>query len=127
MLWNVTRNVVITRIPHLRRWDELVAALPTRGLDRIKKHLNRIADQKDILTTSWIPGRDWTGTPYAIIYRIARGDEILAARYFGLIVWVVIMERPECWAFGRYEIKGRPIEGLTYFRVSPARSRSRRH
>lgn len=28
-----------------------------------------------------------------------------------------MIEHPEAWSFGRYELDGIPIEGLTYFRI----------
>jgi len=41
-----------------------------------------------------------------------------SARFFyGLIVWRVMMDRPEVWSFGRYPKNPGEIIGLTYFRV----------
>jgi len=71
-----------------------------------------------IVTSSWIPGPDWTGTPYEPIYHAASGNEILAGRVFGIILSRVIMEQQKPWGFGRYELlDGRRIEGMTYFRI----------
>ncbi len=71
-----------------------------------------------------MPGSDWTGTVFYPIYEDAcHRDQSAAARFFGLILWDVMMRRPETWAFGRYEANGASIEGLTYFRVDrPAAS-----
>ena len=41
----------------------------------------------------------------------------LSAKCFGLLVWYVIMHRPEKWASGRDEKDGRDIGSRTYFRV----------
>ena len=35
---------------------------------------------------------------------------------FGLIVWYVFFNRQDEWYFGRFENKGVPIKGMTYFR-----------
>jgi hypothetical protein len=42
-----------------------------------------------------------------------------SAKFFGILLWQVIMDRPEAWSFGRYEKDGIPIEGMTYFRLAP--------
>ena len=41
----------------------------------------------------------------------------LSAKCFGLLVWYVIMHRPEKWASGRDEKDGSDIGSRTYFRV----------
>jgi hypothetical protein len=41
-----------------------------------------------------------------------------SARFFGILLWQVMMDRPEAWGFGRYEKDGAPIEGMTYFRLT---------
>jgi len=51
------------------------------------------------------------------IYEACGEDEEMAAKCFGLILWVVMMEREETWSFGKYEKHGIPIEGLTYFKL----------
>ncbi len=38
--------------------------------------------------------------------------------FFGLILWQVILEHPDSWSFGRYELGDVPIEGMTYFRIN---------
>jgi hypothetical protein len=45
-------------------------------------------------------------------------DENAAAKFFGLILWHVVMEHEEDWSFGCYQQAGIPIEGLTYFRIT---------
>jgi hypothetical protein len=68
-------------------------------------------------TSSWIPGADWTGTVFQPIYEACGEDENAAALFFGLLVWQVVMDREDCWSFGRYEKEGIPIRGMTYFRI----------
>jgi len=38
---------------------------------------------------------------------------------FGLLVWYVVMKRPEQWASGRYKKNGNDIGSRTYFRIGP--------
>lgn len=76
-------------------------------------------DDKDIETSSWIPGAEWKGTVYWPIFEKACSRNVdSAARFFGLIVWDVVMKHPDSWSFGRYELDGTPIEGMTYFRIT---------
>ena len=72
----------------------------------------------EIETSSWIPGSDWSGTVFQPIYEKAcNQDESAAAKFFGLILWHVVMEHEEWWSFGRYKLGNIPIDGLTYFRI----------
>ena len=68
------------------------------------------------LKTSWIPGPDWAGTPLQRIYEVC-GDEVLAAKNFGLFMWDTMQRHQGRWGFGHYELDGVPIKGMTYYRV----------
>ncbi len=73
-----------------------------------------------IHTSSWMPGSNWEDTVWQPIYMDAcQYDEIAAGLCFGLFVWEAFLEHAEVWSFGRYEINGLPIRGLTYFRIEP--------
>jgi hypothetical protein len=120
MLINIATGEEITKIPHktdFRRWRR---KLSDDAYELIRKELNRHIDEEgrgEIVTSSWVPGSDWTGTVYQPIYEACGEDPEAAALFFGLILWVVMMERPEAYGFGRYELNQIPIRGLTYFRV----------
>jgi hypothetical protein len=87
-------------------------------LKAIKAWLNARISTHDIHTSSWIPGSDWTGTVFLPIWEKACLKNVSeAAKCFGLILWEVMMERPEAWSFGRYKLNEVPIEGMTYFRI----------
>jgi hypothetical protein len=86
----------------------------------IRVALNEYIDQQgrgEIATSSWIPGQDWTLTPYQPIYEAVGRDWEMARFFFGLIVWNVFLNRPETWSFGRYPKSQGETIGLTYFRV----------
>ena len=109
----------IIHIPHekdYRRWrdrlgDEYNAIMNT--LDAM------ISNGGEVHTSSWMPGSDWEGTAFQSIYTIAcEHDEVAAGLCFGLFLWVAMQNRPEAWAFGRYEKDGIPIRGLTYFTIN---------
>ncbi|HVB85655.1 MAG TPA: hypothetical protein VNK23_03195 [Candidatus Dormibacteraeota bacterium] len=72
----------------------------------------------EVYTSSWIPGSDWSGGPFQPIFDTACGASFDgSAKFFGILLWKVMMDRPEAWGFGRYEKDGIPIEGTTYFRL----------
>jgi hypothetical protein len=72
----------------------------------------------EVATAGWLPGSDWTGTPFEPIYtRAAPSDFDRSAMFFGQLVWFTIMQRPERWASGRYEVEGQDIGSRTYFRL----------
>lgn len=80
--------------------------------------LNPSRGDGQIHTTSWIPGSNRSGTAYDPIYlKPAKGNEELAAKLFGLFCQKVFMGHAEDWGFGRYEVDGRGIKGMTYFRI----------
>lgn len=111
-------KTAITDVPHGRDFDTWRRRLSPAEIDAIKQALEDRIDSDEVHTSSWIPGADWTGTPYEPIYVTAcRHDEQAAARCFGLFVWETFMEHDAEWSFGRFEKDGTPIEGLTYFRI----------
>ena len=51
--------------------------------------INELIDESggDIATAGWLPGSDWTDTPFAPIYtKAARGNFDLSAIFFGQLV-----------------------------------------
>jgi hypothetical protein len=80
-----------------------------------------------IVTTSWMPGADWTGTVYQPLYD-AVADFEEGAKFFGLVVCDCVLNRcgetNEDWGYGHYELYGIPIKGRTYFRMNPAPTRA---
>lgn len=108
----------ITTIPHAKEFAVWRSRLTPTEIDAIKAELEGKIVSAEVHTASWMPGADWSHTPFESIYvKACRLDEEAAARCFGLFVWEVFMEHPEDWSFGRFEKGGVPIEGLTYFRI----------
>ncbi len=118
MIYSLDSGETITTIPHRREYDIWRRRLTDEQYQAIFDELNNRVNTNEIHTSSWMPGADWTGTIFEPIYEMAcRRDEDAAAKFFGLILWHVILEREELWSFGRYEKDGFPIEGMTYFRL----------
>jgi hypothetical protein len=101
--------------PAYRLWR---SQLTDAEYNAIVEELNRRVDGKNVITASWVPGADWTGTPFEpIYYKACNEDFELSGKCFGLFFWVVMMQRQEAWAFGRYDKDGIPIKSLVYFRI----------
>lgn len=60
----------------------------------------------------------WMGTVFEPIYHACGRNQTQAALFFGLIAYKVFMERPDAWACGRFQLNGKDIKSLTYFRVN---------
>jgi hypothetical protein len=120
MLYSVPDLRQIDHVPHpvdYRRWSQALDRIDTHAYHRIHDQLDQRFEGREVDTSSWIPGSDWTGTIFQPIYHACGEDEATAALFFGLLVWQVVMDREDCWSFGRYEKDGIPIRGLTYFRI----------
>jgi hypothetical protein len=108
----------VTSLPHEADFRLWRARLSDADYNAIIADLNCRVGGKQIETSSWIPGADWRGTPFLPIWYACSQDFDASRKFFGLIVWQVMMDRPESWSFGRYDVNGRQIEGMTYFRIS---------
>jgi hypothetical protein len=109
---------LLTQVPHSREFSVWKRRLTTQEIESIRNALDAKIDSDEVHTSSWIPGADWSGTPFEPIYlKACRFDEEASAKCFGLFVWEVFMARDEDWSFGRFEKDGMPIAGLTYFRI----------
>ena len=115
MLINIDDNKIITKMPHEKEFIAWCKKLSATDYQRIVDELNSRIDGNEVNTSSWIPGNDWNGTAFIEIYFACGQDVALAGMFFGLIMYKVMMDRPERWAFGRYEKDGVPIKGMTYF------------
>lgn len=106
-----------TREPEFREW---MGQLAPSDFDRICGALNEHIEDEgfgEIAPSRWTPGTDWAGTPYGPIYDAVGRDSEAARRFFGLILWNVLLRRPETWSFGRYPRDSGPAGGRTYYRV----------
>jgi hypothetical protein len=118
MLVNIDSMKPITRIPHRAFYDACMARMSKEDIDAIKAELNERIESDEVHTAGWMPGSDWTDTVFQPIYTDGcRNDPQRAGLLFGLIVWVVMMEHPQRWGFGRYDKDGIPIRSLTYFKL----------
>jgi hypothetical protein len=121
MLYSIPEMKRIRDVPHRNDYDHWCAQLnriDPQAFQQISNELDSRFDGRDVDTSSWIPGADWSGTIFQPIYEACGQDEVSAGLFFGLIVWQVVVDRGDCWSFGRYEKDGVPIRGMTYFRIT---------
>ncbi len=117
MLIDVDTGRTINNIPHREQYETWRSRLTQEQFEAICADLDDRIDENEVHTSSWIPGDDWTNSVFEPIYDVAcRRDVESAGLFFGLILWAVMMRRPENWRVGRYEKNGIPIRGPTYFR-----------
>ena len=120
MLYSIESENYIDNIPHQKDYERWRERMADEDYKAVYEELSSRISGSEIQTSSWIPGSDWTGTVFQPIYEDAcEFDQDAAAKFFGLILWQVILESEEVWSFGRYRLGTIPIEGLTYFRVDP--------
>ena len=123
MLIDIDTGREIEQVPFRRDFDMLRGRLSEADFDAMAARINELIDESgaEIATAGWLPGSDWTGTPFEPIYtKAAREDFKRSALFFGQLVWYVVMNRPEQWGSGRYDVDGRDIGSRTYFRLSGA-------
>ena len=119
MLYSIDSGSYITNVPYRREYEVWRGRLSDAEFQAIYSELHSRIDGSQIETSSWIPGANWEGSIFQPIYDMAcQQDEAASAKFFGLILWKVVMEHKQVWAFGRYEKDGVSIEGLTYFRLA---------
>ncbi|MGP4107947.1 hypothetical protein [Virgibacillus sp. L01] len=104
----------ITKVAYERKFNERLLMLNKKHYDLIVDELNRIIDTGDVHTSSWIPGHNWMGTVYEPIWEACRRNDEEAAKFYGQILYKVMMDRSEDWYFGSYP----HAKGKTYFRRS---------
>lgn len=118
MLIDIDSGKTIQRMPYEKEFDALRARLPEDEFDAMVSRINELIDAAGgkVATAGWLPGHDWTDSPFQPIYaKAARGDYNRSAMFFGQLVWYTIMNRPERWGSGRYDTDGRDIGSRTYF------------
>lgn len=117
MIIDINTGKIKENIPHGKDYRQWRSKLSDNDYSKIVEDLNSKIDGEEIHTAGWMPGSDWTGTAYEPIYNALGKNQQKAAMFFGLIVYTVFMDRPEKWGFGRFELEGKHIRSLTYFRL----------
>lgn len=106
-------------IPHRSEFDIWMGKLNTEQYTKIEEELNNMIDGEQVHTSGWMPGSNWEGTVFEPIYIALGKNKKKAALFFGLIVYKIFMDREDAWACGKFELNGKAIGSLTYFKVNP--------
>jgi len=121
MLIDIDSGKEIRAVPFARDFETLRKRLSDAEFEAMVTRINELIDEAgaEIATAGWLPGSDWTGTPFEPIYtKAAREDFGRSAMFFGQLVWYTVMDRPERWGSGKYQVDGRDIGSRTYFRLN---------
>ncbi|TAM80410.1 MAG: hypothetical protein EPN47_15940 [Acidobacteria bacterium] len=120
MLYPVPDLTTIDDVPNAhdyRRWRAALDRTDPSTYTRIHELLDPRFNAREVDTSGWIPGADWTGTEFEPISSACGENPEVAALFFGLLIWQIVTDRNDCWSFGRYEKEGIPIRSMTYFRI----------
>jgi hypothetical protein len=118
MLFDMMTGNQIVQVPYQNDYRAFLSRMTAQEIAGIETALNQMIDGTEIQTSGWMPGKDWSDTPFDPVYqKAAHCNEDVAARCFGLMVWTVFMKRPERWTSGRFEKDGEPIGSRTYIRI----------
>jgi hypothetical protein len=120
MLIDIDTGRTLQDVPFKDDFNTLRSRLTVEEFDAAVECINRLIDDAgaEIATAGWLPGNDWTGTPFEPIFsKAAAKNQALGGKLFGLLVWYTIMQRPERWGSGRYKKDGVEIRSRTYFRL----------
>ena len=121
MLIDVDTGRAVDLVPYRAQFDTLKSRLTREEFEAMVERINELIDASgaEIATASWLPGGDWSGTPFEAIYsKAAPGDSERSAMFFGQMVWYAIMRRPDRWSSAKYELDDKQIRSRTYFRLT---------
>lgn len=107
----------ISKIPHLKEFKIWKSRLSEDNYEKIVKELKKVMLLNEVQTSSWIPGSNWNGSVFEPLYEACERDQESAAKFFGLILYQVVMDDEGFWGMTRAINRGVPIKGLTYFRL----------
>ena len=118
MLIDIDSGRPIETIPHPDTFALVKKRLSADEFNGVMDGINERIDKDggEVVTAGWLPGPDWSDTPFRCLHeKAAERNTDLAAKMFGIMVWFTFMERPERWGSGRYKVNDRDICSRTYF------------
>lgn len=106
-------------LPHKSEYDLWRRNISDIDYEKVEDALADVFDveSKNIHTSGFIPGSDWTNTAYYPLYTACGNDKYKSGLFFGLIVYKYVMERDDNWGCTQIQINGREIESKTYYRL----------
>lgn len=115
MLLNIDAEIM-TEMPHKKDYEAWRKHLSDEDHRAIIEEIhNRIAGTS-VNVSSWIPGTDWTDTPFEAIYTACGNNYEASAKFFGLLTWEAFMEHEEAWVFVKGDYDDPRLRGMIYFK-----------
>ena len=110
----------IRNMPHRETYDRWRSNMSDvdyqQVIESIHNIMNGTPDGAHIITSSYIPGRDWSETPFDPIYQACGRNWETARLFFGQLVWEAVQRHGDAWYFIRQVHDDEQPIGLTYFR-----------
>lgn len=113
MLFSIEGKQIV-EVAYKKEFHHRMRALPNDKYRAIVEELTRVVDSGNVHTSSWIPGHDWRGTLYEPIWLACNKNDEVAAKFYGQILYKVMIDHPDNWCFGDYP----HARGKTYFRIN---------
>jgi hypothetical protein len=108
---------ILSRGEYGQKFQLALSRLSPGEVTAIRTAVDQRIEGKRIETSSWIPGRVWTGTDYQPIFdKAAQGNWDLAAQMFGLFAWEAFERHPLDWYTSRFSMGGEEDRFRVYFR-----------
>lgn len=95
MLWDIDKRQEVSRISHADFYDARISRLSPQHFQAIQEVILRRIEGDEVAVAGWIPGSNWTGTPFQSIHE-------------------------DFWGFMRdVVVHDAPVDSMTDFRVNP--------
>lgn len=108
----------IAYIPHKLTHRFLLKNLG-ENFDNIINDINEVIDNgnsSSLEVSSWLGSRPWEENSFIEISNLCGGDEDRSGECFGLMVWIAIQQRKDCWyPYRGLRVNGVDIRGMAYF------------
>ena len=124
MLYSVDSQSYVGKMPHERDYNVWMKKLGDSQYKAISDELQSRIGNGEVHTSSWIPGANWTGTAFEPIYTACGNNSDAAGKFFGLILFEMMMKDDKVWGFGRYPKNIGDIIGGRFFvskKVTPSK------
>lgn len=105
-------------IPHEDQYRVWRSRISDGDYEAVEAAINEYCETHDVFVSSHIPGPDWTGTVYDALYEACARNREHSGFFFGVIVWLVLIERDDEWLFKPADKDGDDVLGTTYWRKS---------
>jgi hypothetical protein len=118
MLYSIDSNSYIWTIPHREDFDIWRSRISDHEYESIAEEIANKMRSDELSAIEWTSDTGWIDSSLKPIYEKAcRCDESAAKKFFGLIIWAILLEHEAVWGFGSYNRENIQIEGLTFFRL----------